>query len=157
MQAARLHPIQSNGDITNSRQSTAKCDQTIVHLWTSREICDVQRYPPCGILKQYFFIYVDKRVLFKGPTYKLRTGLDILDWNEHVDRPVTSVTQHVRAQNPRLAPQRILSQKMFNFGSVSVKDLFLDPRYMIIIIYLIQTASKMMTVILMMIFNNIEL
>ena len=50
MQAARLHPIQNNADITRSRQSTAQCDQTIFHLQTSREIRDVQRYPPCGIL-----------------------------------------------------------------------------------------------------------
>ena len=110
MQAARLHPIQNIGDITSSRQSTAKCDQTIVHLQTSREICDVQRYPPCEFLVTIIFqFYVDKRILFKGTTYKLRTGLDVLDWNKHVDRPATSVTQHVRAQNPRrLAPQRIV-------------------------------------------------
>ena len=66
-----------------------------------------------------FLIYVDKRIHFKGPMYKLRTGLAVLDWNEHVYRPVTSVTQQVRAQNPRrLAPKRILSQKTFNFVRV---------------------------------------
>ena len=106
-------PSNSNGCITSSNA----IKQLFIYKHPEKYVTcrDTLHVESCNNI----FIYVDKRILFKGPTYKLRTGLDVLDWNEHVDRPVTSVTQHVRAQNPRrLAPQWILSQKMFDFIEV---------------------------------------
>ncbi len=51
--------------------------------------------------------------------YELRTGLAVLDWNEHVDRPVTSIQNHpIRAVNRRRqAKVRVLTKKTFSFVS----------------------------------------
>ena len=87
----------------------------------------------------------------------------VLDWNEHVDPPVTSVTQHVRAQkHTTTCTAKDYITKNFQFcrsvmAAFLSKTYFLDPRYIIIVIYLIQTANKMMAVVLMMIFNEINL
>ncbi len=45
--------------------------------------------------------YHDKRICFGKENYLLRTNLAILDWNEHVDRPHTSVREVTDARNPR--------------------------------------------------------
>ena len=45
--------------------------------------------------------YVDKRISFGEDSYKLRINLAILDWNEHVGRPSTSVRHIEEANNPR--------------------------------------------------------
>ncbi|CAC5388263.1 unnamed protein product [Mytilus coruscus] len=52
-------------------------------------------------------LYVDKRVHYGEKTYEIRTGLGVLDWNEHVDRPVSSekVFRHA-AQIRNRAPER---------------------------------------------------
>jgi len=45
--------------------------------------------------------YHNKRIAFGDQTYKLRTDLSILDWNENVDRPLTSRQEIQEASNPR--------------------------------------------------------
>ena len=61
-------------------------------------------------------IYVDKRVHLKNLMYKLKLCLAILDWNDHVDRPTSSVRDYKSAQNPRrMAPHRVLKPKTFEF------------------------------------------
>lgn len=61
-------------------------------------------------------MYLDKRVHFKSEFYDLKIGLCVLDWNEHVDRPHTSVREVPRAQNPRrTTPVRIRKPKTFKF------------------------------------------
>ena len=42
-------------------------------------------------------MYLDKRIHYKDTMYELRRDLCVLDWNEHVDRPYTSVYRRVRA------------------------------------------------------------
>ena len=56
--------------------------------------------------------YHDKRICFGLEVYKFKMNLAILDWNEHIDRPSTSVStiqeiEHLR----RKAPQKVLSKK----------------------------------------------
>lgn len=45
--------------------------------------------------------YVDKRICFGKEAYKLRIALAMIDWNEHVGRPATSVRHIEEATNPR--------------------------------------------------------
>ena len=35
-------------------------------------------------------LYVDKRIHYGEKTYEIRTGIGILVWNEHVDRPASA-------------------------------------------------------------------
>ena len=42
--------------------------------------------------------YHDKRIVFGIETYEIRINLAILDWNEHVDRPITSIWKHINHQ-----------------------------------------------------------
>lgn len=44
-------------------------------------------------------MYIDKRIHFRTEMYDVRMGLAILDWNEHVDRPATSISHHMHAGN----------------------------------------------------------
>ena len=68
-----------------------------------------------------FLIYIDKRIHYGVTMYNIRAALAILDWNEHVDRPTTSVSLQVRADHPRRrSPKRILAPKTFRF----VKELW---------------------------------
>ena len=46
-------------------------------------------------------IYQDKRIHYGNVMYKMRIELAILDWNEHVDRPYTSVHKSMRPNHPR--------------------------------------------------------
>lgn len=46
-------------------------------------------------------IYLDKRIHYKNTMYELRANLSIMDWNEHVDRPFTSIKKSSRPQHPR--------------------------------------------------------
>jgi len=46
-------------------------------------------------------IYLDKRIHYGNLMYELRSNLAVLDWNEHVDRPYTSICTTVRSKNPR--------------------------------------------------------
>ncbi|CAC5417909.1 unnamed protein product [Mytilus coruscus] len=61
-------------------------------------------------------LYVDKRIHYGEKTYEIRTGLGILDWNEHVDRPVSSekVFRRVTLTRNR-APERVLKPKTYSF------------------------------------------
>lgn len=45
--------------------------------------------------------YHDKRIVFGKNTYQLRINLSLLDWNENVDRPSTSIKYLEDAANPR--------------------------------------------------------
>ena len=38
--------------------------------------------------------YHDKRIVFGRMQYELRINLAILDWNENIDRPTTSLKTH---------------------------------------------------------------
>ncbi|CAG2219481.1 unnamed protein product [Mytilus edulis] len=61
-------------------------------------------------------LYVDKRVHYGEKTYEIRTGLGVLDWNEHVDRPVSSEKVFRRAAQTRnRAPERVLKPKTYSF------------------------------------------
>jgi hypothetical protein len=61
-------------------------------------------------------VYADKRVHYGNTMYALRLNLAILDWNENVDRPASSLKHYQRAKNPRsIAPTRVLRRKTFNF------------------------------------------
>ena len=63
-------------------------------------------------------IYMDKRVHYHECMYKIRLGLAILDWNEHVDRPASSIGYRPRPGNPQ-HPQsyRVLTRKTNAFAS----------------------------------------
>ena len=62
---------------------------------------------------------MDKRVHFQIQMYNLRIGLAILDWNENVDRPASSVKNVVCARNPRRrSAVRVLKPKTFDFVDV---------------------------------------
>ena len=60
-------------------------------------------------------VYIDKRIHFRNLMYLIRMGLTILDWNEHVDRPATSVQYYVQPGNVNPQGTRILSSKTNNF------------------------------------------
>jgi hypothetical protein len=65
-----------------------------------------------------FLIYLDKRIHYHDNMYTLRSGLAIIDWNEHVDREATSVYVNVNAVNPRRrAPKRNPKPKQYTFVS----------------------------------------
>ena len=71
-----------------------------------------------------FLIYVDKRIHFGIKMHELRTSLAVLDGNEHVDRPFTTLSTPVRAENPRRrAPSKVLTKKTFNFVVKYVTDI----------------------------------
>lgn len=54
-------------------------------------------------------IYLDKRIHYKNQMYEVRSGLTVLDWNEHVGRAYTSRSKTQRVQNGR----RILGKKAY--------------------------------------------
>ena len=47
-------------------------------------------------------IYLDKRIHYGSEMYETRENLWILDWNEHVDREITSRSSQMSAQNERM-------------------------------------------------------
>ena len=47
-------------------------------------------------------IYLDKRIHYGDLMYELCSALVVLDWNEHVDRPYTSVHKSLKANKPRM-------------------------------------------------------
>ena len=60
--------------------------------------------------------YHDKRIVFGKAAYTLRINLSILDWNEHVDRPVTSVRHAEDVQAPRRqVPLKVHTKKTNDF------------------------------------------
>lgn len=60
--------------------------------------------------------YHDKRICFADEAYKLRTLLAILDWNEHINRPSTSVKTLQDVAHPRRkVPHRVLVKKTNQF------------------------------------------
>jgi len=60
--------------------------------------------------------YVDKIISFGQDTYLLRINLGILDWNENVDRPKTSVSTVVDITKPRQKTGKAVHKaKTFNF------------------------------------------
>lgn len=60
--------------------------------------------------------YHDKRIAFGKKAYHLRTDLSILDWNEHVGRPVTSLRFEENALCLRKnSGQRVLVKKNYSF------------------------------------------
>jgi hypothetical protein len=61
-------------------------------------------------------IYLDKRIHYKNTMYNLRSGLSVLDWNEHVDRPFTSVYRKHDARHPRRqSGKKQYKEKTFKF------------------------------------------
>ena len=61
-------------------------------------------------------IYLDKRVHFGHQMFELRAALSVLDWNEHVDRPYTSIHHSIRANRPRQhRGQKVYKKKTNNF------------------------------------------
>ena len=62
--------------------------------------------------------YHDKRIVFRKSQYDLRTNLAILDWNEHIGRPATSLKTVIDYKNPRRnLPKRVLKKKTNCFKS----------------------------------------
>ena len=70
--------------------------------------------------------YHDKRVdaSLQDDTYKFRTNLAILDWNENIgDRKVTSTREFIDARNPRrVCAVRNLRKKQYAFWTELWKD-----------------------------------
>lgn len=62
-------------------------------------------------------VYLPKRVHFQGQLhYELRMGLAVLDWNEHVDREATSISNRMSAEHHRQQRgRRVLPAKSFRF------------------------------------------
>ena len=57
-------------------------------------------------------MYIDKRIHFHTEMYQLRFAMTILDWNEHVDRPATSIHHYMQAGNiNNRQGYRVLSKK----------------------------------------------
>jgi hypothetical protein len=67
-------------------------------------------------------IYLDKRLHYKNEMYECRSNLAVLDWNEHVGRPASSIRLHLQsaARSRRTKGERILTAKRHQF----VKDLW---------------------------------
>jgi hypothetical protein len=63
--------------------------------------------------------YHDKRIVFGPETYKLRMDLAIIDWNEHVDRPLTSRRYLTEISAPRrqLGPP-VHTAKTYHFWTI---------------------------------------
>lgn len=58
--------------------------------------------------------YQDKRIAFGEDSYNRRMNLAILDWNEHVDRPATSVQPFEDVTAPRKKqPKARLTKKQY--------------------------------------------
>ena len=65
-------------------------------------------------------MYLDKRVHYKNTIYELRRDLCVLDWNEPVDRPYTSVYRRIRPDHMgRRSGTKKYKKKTYNF----VKDI----------------------------------
>ncbi|XP_068684450.1 uncharacterized protein [Montipora foliosa] len=70
-------------------------------------------------LHTVMLIYVPKRIHFGDNTYNMRVELAVLDWNENVNREVSSLQMYQHARHPnRLAETRVLVEKTFNFREV---------------------------------------
>lgn len=59
--------------------------------------------------------YHDKRINFTDETYVFRTNIGILDWNENVNRPVTSVKQPADVCSRKKTATKVLKKKTFNW------------------------------------------
>ena len=71
-------------------------------------------------------IHVDKRLHYHSLMYDIKLGIAILDWNEHVDRPATSVQYRVRPYQPRRqSGYRVLTPKLFYSFVDRIWDCFL--------------------------------
>jgi hypothetical protein len=46
-------------------------------------------------------IYLDKRIHYQDCMYNIKMGMAIVSWNEHVDRPFTSIYRRIHAVHPR--------------------------------------------------------
>ncbi len=61
-------------------------------------------------------MYLDKRIHYQDRMYKLRRDLSVLDWNEHVDRPYSSISLKLRPDHTRRkAGKRVLRSKTYAF------------------------------------------
>ena len=61
-------------------------------------------------------IYLDKRIHFRNTMYLMRINLAILDWNENVDRPVSSIRYYAQpGMNMQRQGKRVLKPKTFAF------------------------------------------
>ena len=61
-------------------------------------------------------VYIDKRIHFRNTMYLIKIGLSILDWNENVDRPATSVRHYMEAgMDMNRQGKRVLTAKTFRF------------------------------------------
>ena len=59
--------------------------------------------------------YHDKRINFSREVYQLRTNLAVLDWNEHVNRPTTSVKNVADVRNLRwIVNIKVRKNKSYN-------------------------------------------
>ncbi|XP_068752792.1 uncharacterized protein [Montipora capricornis] len=76
-------------------------------------------------LHTVMLIYVPKRIHFGDNTYNMRVELTVLDWNENVNREVSSLQMYQHARHPnRLAETRVLVEKTFNFREVTWSRFF---------------------------------
>ena len=61
-------------------------------------------------------IYLDKRVHYGDTMFELRAALAVLDWNEHVDRPYTSIHRSISANRPRQhRGSKVYKKKTYSF------------------------------------------
>ena len=74
--------------------------------------------------------YQDKRIgTFSYDSYRMRTDLSILDWNEHVNRPFTSTRNVSCPKNPRRSIDvKVRKKKTFTFWNTLLNN-FLDYPY----------------------------
>lgn len=71
-------------------------------------------------------IYLDKRIHYHDKMYEIRSWLSVLDWNEHVDRPYTSIYRCLRAEHPRQhGGKKVYKRKTYKFVQ-DIWELLLD-------------------------------
>ena len=60
-------------------------------------------------------VYLDKRLHYGDATYELRSNLAVLDWNENVNRPCTSLRQPSSTSLPMQAGTKTYKKKTYDF------------------------------------------
>ena len=61
-------------------------------------------------------IYLDKRIHYRDTSYMIRSNLSVLDWNEHVDRPYTSIHRSFQSRSMRQrSGTKVYKKKTYNF------------------------------------------
>ena len=87
--------------------------------------------------------YLDKRVHFRSDeNYKMRYNLVILDWNEHVDRPITSTSARRLSvyHNGRVKAAKVYKRKTFKF----VNDIWFDLLHMLATGHTLKDSTRLL-------------